>query len=132
MAHSTQVVGKVSEMTAARALLNLGWEVAQPLCAEVYDLVAKDPVSGEWATVQVKTLHIRPDRRNALVVFARKGNGTAYSESDCDYIIGVRDETVYMFENRGLQEYWSTEASVAKRWVKLNVVGEETTKTEAV
>lgn len=126
MAHQTQVVGKLSEMTAARALLNLGWEVAQPLCPEVYDLVAKDPVSGAFKTVQVKTLHVRPDRNNALVVFARKGNGQPYSPDECDYILAVDGDRAFMFECTGNGEYWSTETSAKTRWIEL------TTKTEAV
>jgi len=119
MAHETQVTGKVSEMTAARALLANGWEVADPVVAEVYDLVAKDPANGEWYTVQIKTLRKRSDRNNELVVYARKGNGQPYQPQDCDYIIGVDGDTAYMFECRGISEYWSSEATAKKRWIKL-------------
>lgn len=112
-------------MTAAQALIANGWQVAEPIVDEVYDLVAKDPANGEWATIQVKTLRIRDDRDNALVVYARKGNGEPYTTDDCDYIIGVDNSEaespprVFMMECRGIAEYWSTEMTARERWVQL-------------
>ncbi|WP_409998329.1 group I intron-associated PD-(D/E)XK endonuclease, partial [Escherichia coli] len=70
IAHENQVTGKLSEMTAARALLANGWEVSEPIVAEPYDLVAKDPVTGQFVTIQVKTIRRRSDRRNEMVIYA--------------------------------------------------------------
>lgn len=86
--------------------------------------MARDPVSGEWRTFQVKSVHIRGDRANQLVVFAKKGNGTAYAKSDADYIVGVLDTEAgpraWMFENRGQSEYWaSSETRADQRWIAL-------------
>jgi len=120
LAHDTQVTGVVSELTAAKLLMtSLGYEVAKPFAPEVYDLLARDPVNGKAYRIQVKTLRVRTDRDNALVVYARKGNGKPYTKSDCDYIIGVKGNRAYMFECEGLTEYWSTEQTSKKRWILL-------------
>lgn len=120
MAHHTQVTGALSELTAAKALMEgLGYEVSRPLVPEVYDLLARDPANNQYYRVQVKTLRIRADRDNALVVFARKGNGQPYTTDDCDFIIGVDGQRAFMFECAGQAEYWATETSASKRWIEL-------------
>lgn len=97
----------------------LGWETAQPDIDEVYDLVARDPATGKWFTMQIKTVRIRSDRDGALVVYARKGNGQPYQPHEVDFLIGVHGDQVYMFECTGNAEYWCTEASVKRRWLNL-------------
>lgn len=130
MAHETSVIGAISELTAAKLLMeSLGYEVAKPLVAEVYDFLARDPANGKAYRIQVKTLRIRQDRDNALVVMGRKGNGQPYTKDDCDYIIGVDGHRAFMFECSGLSEYWSTEQSAKTRWIEL---GENYTQSEAV
>lgn len=94
--------------------------------AEAYDILATEPVSGRHVKIQVKTVRQRHDRAGDLVVYARKGNGTVYEKSDADYIVGVwaNDSTtprVFMFENRGLSEYWCRESRVVDRWVELPI-----------
>ncbi|GIQ63660.1 hypothetical protein PACILC2_22280 [Paenibacillus cisolokensis] len=118
-AHISEVVGKVSEMTARRALLNAGYIVAKPETDEPFDVVFRDPVNREWYTAQIKTIRVREDRDGALVVSARKSNGEPYAKPDADYIVGVLGDAVYMFENTGQAEYWAQEATASKRWVKL-------------
>ena len=97
-----------------------GWEVAKPLIDEVYDFLARDPINGKAYRIQVKTLRIRADRDNALVVYARKGNGNAYTKDEVDYIVGVDGNRAFMFECTGLSEYWSTETTAKKRWIELS------------
>ncbi|GAA0840624.1 hypothetical protein GCM10008915_36560 [Bifidobacterium pullorum subsp. gallinarum] len=124
-AHISEVVGQVSESIARTALVCAGWTVAKTETRESFDIVARDPVYGEWKTFQVKTIKLRSDRRNEMVVYARKGNGEAYTQPEADYIIGVlgAKETeaprVWVFENTGLTEYWATEASAERRWIEL-------------
>jgi hypothetical protein len=108
----------------------LGYEVAKPLVDEVYDFLARDPVNGKAYRIQVKTLRIRADRDNALVVMARKGNGNAYTKDEVDYIIGVDGNRAFMFECVGHAEYWSTEQTAKKRWVELG--SDITTQMEAI
>ena len=121
MAHETQITGAISEMRAAELLMSrLGYEVSKPLVDEVYDFLARDPLSGGTYRIQVKTLRVRKDRDNNLVVFARKGNGEPYTPEEVDYIIGVDKERAFMFECTGLSEYWATEASARRRWVLLH------------
>jgi hypothetical protein len=128
MAHETTVTGAISELTAAKLLMEtLGYEVARPLCPEVYDLLAWDPVNAKAYRIQVKTLRIRTDRANALVVYTRKNNGLPYTKEETDYIIGVDKNRAFMFECTGQTEYWSTEQSAKKRWIELN-----NTEAEAV
>jgi hypothetical protein len=103
-----------------------GWTVAATETDESYDIVAKDPLSGDWKTFQCKSIRVRTDRNNELVVYATRGNGVAYEKSDADYIIGVlgnEGETprVWYFENRGIREYWATEQRASKRWVELSI-----------
>lgn len=122
MAHETTVKGGCSELRVALALLNLGWEVANSFIPEVYDLVARDPINKQWYTIQVKTIRVRHDRDDALVVQAKKGNGEAYTKDDCDYIAGVEGDRVFMFECAGQREYWATETSASQRWIELTAV----------
>lgn len=126
MAHITEVVGMYSQVMAKAALLANGYIVAESETEEAFDIVAKEPLTEKWLQIQVKTIRKRADRNNELVVYATKGNGNRYSKSEADYIIGVLGEEgevprVFMFENRGITEYWATEARAEKRWVELPI-----------
>jgi hypothetical protein len=107
MAHETQVTGAYSELMAEAALLANGYEVARPIAPESYDMVARNPLTNDYQRIQVKTVRVREDRGGALVVYARRSNGEAYSADDCDAFIGVNGDDVYMFDNRVKTEYWS-------------------------
>lgn len=125
MAHITEIVGQVSEAIARTALICAGWTVAKTETQESFDIVAREPANGEWKTFQVKTIKLRSDRRNEMVVYTRKGNGEAYTQPEADYIIGVlgakesEAPRVWVFENTGQTEYWATEASAERRWIEL-------------
>jgi hypothetical protein len=125
MAHITETVGKYSELIARASLLANGWgAVSKSETEESFDISARDPLTGDWKTFQCKTIRQRADRNNEYVIYARNGSGKAYEKSDADYIIGVlgnEGETprVFFFENRGIGEYWATEARAPKRWVEL-------------
>lgn len=127
MAHVTEVVGRYSEVIAVAALMANGWQcVSKPETDERFDLSAIDPLTGEWKTFQVKTIRRRSDRNNELVVYAKNGNGEPYGQSDADYIVGVLVDDgelprVWMFENRGISEYWASEARASKRWIELPI-----------
>lgn len=126
MAHVTEITGKYSELAARLALLANGWTVHKAETDEAYDILACDPLTGEYAKIQVKTVRQRMDRGGDLVVYARKGNGTTYDLSDADLIIGVwavdgEMPRVFMFENRLCGEYWAREASASERWVELSL-----------
>lgn len=129
MAHITEITGRYSELIAKAALLAAGWTVHDSVTDEPYDILATDPVNGQHVKIQVKTIRQRKDRTRAdgtadLVVYAKKGNGAPYDRSDADAIVGVWAENgtvprVYMFENRGIGEYWASTATAAERWVEL-------------
>jgi hypothetical protein len=81
-------------------------------------------LTGAHVKLQVKTIRQREDRGGDLVVYAKKGNGTAYDYSEADHFVGVwavdgEIPRVYMFENRLLGEYWAREADASNRWVEL-------------
>lgn len=116
MAYNSINIGKRSELLAQTALLANGYEVAQPIAPEAYDLVARDPISGSWATFQVKTARVREDR-GAVVVVAKKGDGSTYKIQDVDYLIGVVGDEVYLIKNTGQSEYWSPIDDI--RWERL-------------
>jgi hypothetical protein len=126
VAHVTEITGKYSELAARLALLANGWTVHKAETDEAYDILARDPLAGEYAKIQVKTVRQRMDRGGDLVVYARKGNGTTYDLSDADYIVGVwavdgEMPRVFMFENRLCGEYWCAEARARERWVELSL-----------
>lgn len=129
-AHQTEITGKYSETAARLALLANGWTVHTSVTDEAYDILATEPLTGAHVKIQVKTIRRRADReRNGvadLVVYAKKGNGTAYDRADADYIVGVWAEDgeiprVFMFRNRCLTEYWASEAKAAERWIELSI-----------
>lgn len=119
-------MGVYSELVAELALLANGFTVSRTRTAEPFDFKATDPVNGREYKIQVKTIRKRMDRGGELVVYATNGRGQKYEQSDVDYFIGVLAEEgevprVYMFENRGLREYWSSETRASKRWVELPI-----------
>jgi hypothetical protein len=122
IAHETQVKGGLSELKAREWLMRNGWEVAKPEIGEVYDIVAKTPVTNVWVTVQVKTIRQRDDREgNPLVIYAKKNNGNPYSESEVDFFIGVHGDDVYLLVNRSIGEYWRSEnPKKGFEWWRLN------------
>lgn len=130
MAHETQITGKVSEMTAALALISNGWEISQPLMGEVYDLLGYHPTFNQYARLQVKSLRRRTDRNGEMVIPGKKSNGQPYQPHEVDYMIGVDVEsgTVYMTECVGHSEYWASETTAAKRWVTLSADNNEELK----
>lgn len=126
IAHVTEITGKYSELAARLALLANGWTVHKAETDEAYDILARDPLTGDYAKIQVKTVRQRLDRGGDLVVYARKGNGTTYDLSEADYIVGVwavdgEMPRVFMFENRLCGEYWCAEARASERWVELSL-----------
>lgn len=127
MAHITETTGKYSELIARAALLANGWQaVSTSETDESFDVIARDPLSGQFATFQTKTIRKRHDRGGELVVYAKNGRNKAYATTDFDYVVGVLSEDgevprVFMFENRGIGEYWASEAAASKRWVELPI-----------
>ena len=118
MAHDAHITGRVSELKAITALIANGYEVAEPVVAEAYDLLIRKEGEDRTHRVQVKTCRVREDRE-AIVVNARRNNGESYTVNDCDYLIGVLEDEVYMFECRGMGEYWATAGNVDTHWAKL-------------
>ena len=137
MAFETLTTGRLSELVATTALLANGWEVAEPVCPEVFDLVVKSPRNGKWYQAQVKTVKQRTDRAGELVIPARKNNGTVYSKADADLIVGVHGQDVYLIANRECGEYWSGANGDTSRWERLRADGTtrgstKTSEAEAV
>lgn len=120
MAPQNITVGKRSELLAASALLSNGYEgVAYPITDEPYDIIARNPITKTFETFQVKTARIREDKGNAIVIYAKKGDGTAYTREEIDYILGVIGDDVYLIENRGIGEYWASPRNISQKWRKL-------------
>lgn len=113
------IVGKQSELLSAFALLKNGYDsVAFPVTEESFDIIARNIQTRLFETFQVKTAFERP-KRNAIVVFAKKGDGSVYTKEEADHILGVRKNDVYLIENRELGEYWATPKNIDKKWRRL-------------
>jgi hypothetical protein len=126
MSYVTEVTGVYSELVAEVALMANGYQVSRTRTAEPFDLKAIDPVNGIEYKYQVKTIRKRADKNGELVVYATNGRGNTYKKSDVDFFIGVLTEEgevprVFMFENRGIKEYWASEARASNRWVELSL-----------
>lgn len=130
LAHQNEITGTYSELAARLALIANGWTVHTSETNEVYDILAQDPLTGDYARIQCKTIRQRFDRAvngvAELVVYAKKGNGEPYTKSEADYIVGVlvaegEPPRVFIFENRELGEYWSSETRASERWIELSI-----------
>lgn len=132
MAHSTITKGRHSELLAQTALLANGWTVMESVAPEVFDIgITRSGMGREFYRVQIKSARRRDDRNGEIVVYSRKNNKTAYTLDEADYIIGILDGDVYMFENRELAEYWCPAHAINEKWTKLEI-GIETLKKEAI
>lgn len=119
LAHQSTIKGRNSELVVMTALLANGWEVAEPVAPESYDLVARAPDAADWVRIQVRTANVRRDRDNAIVVSGRKKDGKPFTPDDCEYIAGVLDDTVYLIECIGQSEYWATSETAQSKWLVL-------------
>ena len=126
MAYITETVGVYSELIAEAALMASGYVgVARPTTREYYDLIATDRISGKDTKFQVKTLKRRENRGNNLVLFAKKGDGSRYTDAEVsDYYIGILVDNgepprIFLVENRGISEYWVTEDKASEKWTEL-------------
>jgi hypothetical protein len=132
MAHNTITKGRHSELLATTALLANGWTVMESVAPEVFDLgITRSGMGREFYRVQVKTARRRTDRNGEVVVYTKKNNGGVYTKDEADYIIGILDNAVYMFPNREIGEYWTSEETIGDKWTKLET-GIESLDSEAV
>lgn len=139
MAHISEVTGKYSELIAEAALVANGFRVSKPNMSEAHDLSAVDPLNGEDYKYQVKTIRVRSDRKNELVIYSTNSRGEPYSKTDVDMFIGVlvsegEPPRVFVVENDGVRkEIWASEARAVKRWVELPITLDRSTYvTQAV
>ncbi|QHZ58634.1 hypothetical protein M655_025030 [Brevibacillus sp. NSP2.1] len=124
MASHTSNIGTHAELIAMTALLAAGYEVADPVAAEVYDLVAKEPGSGEWQTFQVKSLRFRADKggdSGYYVLNGTRNSGETYGPDEVDYMIGVAGDACYIVPCTGQSEYWAAAGAIDEKWRKLTV-----------
>jgi|SRR5690625_1621324 len=114
--------GKHSELLAATALLANGYSVMEPIAPEPYDLVIRDPNTGETQYVQVKSAFSRNEKRYGgkyIVVRGAKSNGKVYTREEVDLFAAVWDGEVYLFPNREKSEYWIKPENLDERWRKV-------------
>lgn len=133
MAHISEVTGKYSELVAEAAFVANGFRVSKPNMSEPHDLSAVDPLNGIDYKYQVKTIRVRADRKNELVIYSQNGRGEAYSKTDVDAFVGVLvrkgdPPRVFVVENDGVRkEIWASEQRAAKRWVELPITLDRST-----
>lgn len=129
MAHISTLTGGVSESLASAIFLSEGYSVFTSLVPESFDLIIIDKDEegkNVCKTVQIKTMKIRRDRNNELVVKGANNAGIPYSKDDVDYLLGVNLETgkAYLIPNAEQTEYWSKDEDTArKKWRELTLKG---------
>lgn len=123
--------GRHAELIAITALLANGYRVMEPTTPDVYDLgVSRNEWKNYYRRVQVKTARLRvKDGAEWVVVTGTRNNGQVYSTDEIDDFIGVLDGVPYMFECRGISEYWVKPTELDEKWTRLNA---SIPKTEAV
>lgn len=130
MAHETARVGSVSESLAEAILTKHGWDVSIPVAVEPYDLIAKDPSDKRFKRIQVKTMKVRRDMDNRLVVKGAKSNGLPYTKEEVDLIACVYGSHLYLIDNIEQTEYTATDVRAAQdKWTTLRL---DTTRTEII
>lgn len=120
---SSNDVGKHAELLAQTALLANGYEVSEPIVPLPYDLVARNPQTGETINVQVKTSFSRNEERYGgeyIVVRGARNNGKVYQLDEVDVFIAVWGGECYMFDNREIGEYWVRPRHIDEKWTKLS------------
>lgn len=121
MAHDTVTKGRHAELIAITALLANGWLVMEPTAPDVFDLGITRPGWKEYKRVQVKSARLRhKEGTDWVVVTGTKSNGEHYSKDEVDYFIGVHEGVAYMFENRGISEYWAKPTELGDKWTRLD------------
>lgn len=127
MANFASAKGMASELIAQSLLIAKGYSVHIPLVDEPYDLVAHENGTRNSFRIQVKTLRVRADRENALVVKATTSKSQIYSKSDVDYILAINIDAGigYLIENTEQKEYWAKDFETASRkWTELRLGGD--------
>ena len=100
------------------ALLADGWSVSEPTVPEAHDLLATK--GGVTIRAQVKTIKLRErSGRPYYVIRGLKNSGQAYDAADCDVMIGVIGDCVYLTDCTGLSEYWVGIDEVNDKWRQL-------------
>jgi hypothetical protein len=121
----------MSELIAITRLIENGYVTHEPTTREPYDLLVETP-DGRYLKAQVKTAYVRDDRDGAIVVYARKNSGKAYTRAEADVIIGVYGMDVYLIDNAEYGEYWATTRSIGDRWRLLPSGGISELKAEVI
>lgn len=135
MAHETARVGSVSESLAQAILTRHGWDVSIPVAVESYDLIATDPSDSQFKRIQVKTMKVRKDMDDRLVVKGAKSNGKPYTKDEVDLIACVYGSHLYLIENEEQTEYTAPNVKTAQsKWktLKLDVSKSEVSEGEGV
>ena len=126
MATRREERGAYSHAVAQAALLANGWQVAEPLVPEAYDLIVRAPGEKHWVHAQVKTAYFRKDRQS-YVISGTRSNGEPYNPDEVELMIGVTpDADIYLFDCMGYKQYWATPSRLLK-WEKLSMDFDETT-----
>lgn len=112
----------------------------EPTTPDVFDLGITRPGWTEFERVQVKTARYRiKDGTEWIVVTGTRSNGQVYGTDEVDKFIGVADGVAYMFDCRGISEYWCKPAELSDKWTRLDasisnmeIVGESSTERRTI
>src|SRR5699024_6288000 len=119
---SSSIKGRHAELLAQTAFLANGYEVSDPVSPLPYDMIVRNPNTGEVSTVQIKTAFLRSEERyggDYLVVRGSRNNGNVYGLDEVDVFIAVWEGECYLFPNREKSEYWVRPEHIDEKWTKL-------------
>ena len=120
---SSSIKGRHAELLAQTAFLANGYEVSEPVSPLPYDMIVRNPNTGEVSTVQVKTAFKRDEERYGgawLVVRGARNNGKTYQNEEVDIFAAIWEGDVYLFSNRECSEYWVKPSKIDDKWTKIS------------
>ena len=116
-------IGRASELIAMCALISHGYTVLTPAVpSEVFDIAITKPGEEKISRIQVKKIIERVrNGRTYYVIRGTRGNGKRYTTADCDYMLGVAGNRVFLTPCRGIREYWVRKEEAANKWTELTL-----------
>lgn len=102
MDYTTNQKGLITEMQVMLRLVEMGYDVSQPLNADSkYDCILD--VNGKLYKIQIKTAHIHPNTQNSIEIKCRSTTTTqnhrkqsGYTSEDIDYFATFWENELYL------------------------------------
>src|SRR5690625_4501506 len=97
---SSSIKGRHAELLAQTAFLANGYEVSEPVSPLPYDMIVRNPNTGEVSTVQVKTAFKRDEERYGgewLVVRGAGNSGKTYPNEEDEIFAAIWEGHISLY-----------------------------------